>query len=99
MVLDSGSNYLRSQKLLLYLDETIKASVTAASQTTLDKANMHTDFPQIEREDAFVELKERIFKIIDRNDLKFLEPHIGNIDEWMNSRIEYYLETDKCKKT
>ena len=47
MVLDSGSNYLRTQKLLLYLDETIKASVTAASQTTLDKAKLHTDHLQI----------------------------------------------------
>jgi len=91
MVLDSGSNYLRAQKLLLFLNQTIKASVTATSQTTVDKTKLDTHSLQLEYEEVFVKSKERIFKIIDRNDLKFLEPHIGNIDEWINSRIEYYL--------
>ena len=77
--------------LLSNLDRLIKANVIATNQTVVDQMKSSNIFMQLDREEAFEKTKCNIIKTIDKNQLTLLQSCMGNLDEWINSRIEYHV--------
>ncbi|WP_273226399.1 hypothetical protein [Geosporobacter ferrireducens] len=74
------------------LDNTILLSVMTVNKSMVDRLKESQSFFQQEKEEAFHEAKDRIMNIINEEEIQCLNTYIGNIDEWINNRIEYYVK-------
>ncbi|MCX7745939.1 MAG: hypothetical protein N2645_03465 [Clostridia bacterium] len=79
------------EKILLNLDEIIKTSVIATKQSVVDGVKHSGEFLQMEKDEALCQCKERIYHLMNNKEMDVLENFIGNIEEWIQCRIEYYV--------
>jgi len=84
-----------TREIMSQLNDTIKLSVMITNKSIVEKLKQSDSFLQQDKEEAFYEAKNRVLSIANEEDLKKLQPYINNIDEWINSRIEYYVRVSK----
>lgn len=78
-------------KQIKELDKLIISSIAVTDQLIVDPLKKQCVFCQQDKEEALSETKNRIKASLDFIDLYCLNSTIGNIDEWINSRIEYFI--------
>ncbi len=88
----SYENYKNSFKLL---DEIIKSSVVSINKGMVNDLKVSSSFYQMNREEAFLSCRNNIIKIINEKGFKNLESGIGDINSWIDERIEYYVNKEK----
>lgn len=87
--------YQKQHQLLSFLDGAVKSSVAATNQTMVEALKKSESFFQQEKEEAFTDARTRINRVLAGKDMKELSPYIGDIDEWIRDRIEYYVRLHK----
>ncbi|MCX7922715.1 MAG: hypothetical protein N3B21_12010 [Clostridia bacterium] len=86
------------RRLIRLLDDAIKLSVISVNQNLIDKLKAEADYYQAEKEEAFVETRDKILKMMKNSSLKSIYPYIDNMDEFINSRIQYYMYIEENNK-
>lgn len=85
------NNSEKANEIINQLDETIRLSVMITNKSFVDKLKQSNSFLQQDKEEAFYEAKNRTLNLIDEEDLTLIQAYINDSDEWINSRIEYYV--------
>lgn len=73
------------------LDHTIMLSVMTVNKSMVNSLKDRGLFLQLEKEEVFYEAKDRIMDLVKEDDIAPLGVYIKNIDEWIDNRIEYYV--------
>lgn len=77
------------------LDNIVKTSVIAINQTMVNPLKESNSFFLLDKEEAFESCKENIYKALQNNQKDLYTPYLSNLDEWINTRIEYYVKLNK----
>ncbi|SHJ66802.1 hypothetical protein SAMN02745975_02599 [Geosporobacter subterraneus DSM 17957] len=88
-------NHKKIDEIMSKLDNTIMQSVMTVNKSMVNNLKEADSFFQQEKEEAFLEAKDRVMKIITEEDLQFLESYMEDVNEWINNRIEYYVKNLK----
>ena len=94
-VTEDGISHYRSGEALTRLDDTIKCSVISTNRTMADMLKKSGSFTQQDREEAFALTRRKISMLNDLEKLREFCAYIGNLDEWINNRIEYHMRKAK----
>lgn len=86
---------IKLDEFMSRLDNLVKTSVISTNQIIVSPLKEANSFAQIDKEEAFVSCKEKILNSINESDIKLLEPNLINLDEWISTRIEYYVKLNK----
>ena len=84
--------------LLSELDDIIRTCVIATNETAVKMLKASGSFYQMDKEEAFEGTREKIISIAGKKNLLKLEGFIGDINYWIDNRIEYYVrESNKTE--
>ncbi len=91
----SYENYKNSFKLL---DEAIKSSVVSVNRNMVNNLKAAGSFYQMNREEAFLVCRSNIINMMNEKGLEDIANGMGDINSWIDERIEYYVYKAKSLK-
>ena len=91
----SNENYKISFKLL---DEAIKSSVVSVNKDMVNNLKAAGNFYQMNREEAFLACRSNIINTMNEKGLADIANGMGDINSWIDERIEYYVNKAKSHK-
>ncbi len=91
----SYENYKNSFKLL---DEAIKSSVVSVNKNMVNNLKAAGSFYQMNREEAFLTCRSNIINMMNEKGLDDIANGMGDINSWIDERIEYYVYKAKSLK-
>ena len=80
---------------LMKLDCIIRYSVLSTNFNMVNRLKSSNMFTLLDKHEAFELTKSRIEKNIDLENCKTCLFYINDLDEWINNRIEYYVQHNK----
>lgn len=83
-------------KYITIAEDAVCTSVSAISQTIVDTAKKSGQFTQTAREEAFNSAKEKALTIMGAATQTALKEAYGDLDSWIDSKIEYYVKATKA---
>ncbi len=94
MKMDTHIKHAKTDSYLKQLDDIILSNVVYTNQTFVDPMRKSESFSQLDKNEAFEFCRERVLQTISRENTA-LSPYIDDMDEWINSRIEYHIRMQK----
>ena len=76
-------------------EDAVCTAVTAVSQTYVDSLKKQGTFDQAAREEAFALSKQKALEIMGTTGAEVLKGVYKDINPWLDSKIEYYVNTGK----
>lgn len=89
---------INNQKVNKYLDlaeDAVCTAVTAVSQTYVNTLKNNSQFDQTAQQAAFNKAKDKALVIMGTATQEVLKSLYNDFDAWLDSKIEYYVNTSK----
>lgn len=91
-------NNIHNDEVKKYVDiaeDAVCTAVAAVSQTMVDTLKKNNTFNQIAAEEAFATAKQQSLAIMGAKAQEILKEAYGDINIWLNNKIEYYVNKNK----
>ncbi|MCX7923013.1 MAG: hypothetical protein N3B21_13535 [Clostridia bacterium] len=95
LALEAKTNNDTLKKFIDLAENIIETTVTAVSQTFVDDLKKNGTFDKASQAEAFEMAKQKILSTISENVKQTLISLYGDLDQYVDSRIEYYVRKVK----
>lgn len=89
---------VNNEKLTKYIDiaeDAIETAVVSVTQTFVDALKKEGNFDEVAMRIAFTEAKNKAILIMGDSAREALKQAYGDLDAWINSKIEFYVKQNK----